>query len=311
MSRRFVILVITLLLVPPATARGERAIQWLQKVEDGMALAQQTKRPLMFWVLGRSDRRDRRMERSQKQAFRDPLVVEMSSRFVPVKLATSRHPELLEDWNLSPRINLEIVFATPAGKKIDTLAPLGVAQPDALARKMVLVFRHYRRQLFEHGIRPKLEDAETSDEDLQAALKLVAEFLILSADQSLVNLLERQSLSPSVRNQAYDALAALSTSTSVEALLSHAIDDEHAADVLVRCTPAAAEQMLPALEGPDPALRLVVYRAVTRICGIRNVKSDRFWQGRVQSVQRHELERVRRLVTATAQRWRKRYAEYR
>jgi len=300
-----------LVAVPRAAAQQDAAIHWSLNVEEAVGQAQRTKRPLMFWVLGRSDSRDDRLERDQKRAFQDPLTVELSRRFVTVRLSRSRYRDLLEKWNLSPKTNLEIVFVTPAGEKIDTLAPQGVANADALARKMTLVFQHYRRRLFEQEIRPKLGDEETAEPELRSALALIAEFLILSADQGVIKLLERGPLSASLRNEVYDTLAALSTPASVKALLERPTEDESAAAALARCTPDAAEQMLPALEGEDPERRLRVYHAVTRICRIHAVKPDRFWQGRIESLKRNELERVRRIVTATAGRWRERYAEYR
>lgn len=311
MARCLPMLATVLLLVPRATAQQSPTIQWSLQAEQSVAHAQQTKRPLMFWVLGRSQGRDDRIERDQKRAFRDPLVVGLSSRFVTVRLARSRHRDLLAKWNLSPRANLEIVFATPAGDKIDTLSPQGAADAGTLARKMTLVFRHYRKQMFSQEIKPKLEGENVKEKDLPAALKLVEEFLILSADQSVIRLLESESLSPGTRKAVYGTLAALSTPASVETLLEHAGEDEQATAALARCTPDAAERMLAELESESPELRLAVYRAVTRICKLRNVKPDRFWQGRIASLKRDEIERVRRLVTTAAERWRKRYAEHR
>jgi hypothetical protein len=276
-----------------------------------VALAKQTRQPLMFWILGRSASRDERVERDQKRAFRDPLVAALSSRFVTVRLSRSRYEDLLEKWNLSRRTNLEIVFVTPDGEKIDTLSPHGACDAGVLARKMTLVYRYYRQVMFEQELKPKLEDDATSDDELKRALKLIARFLILSADQSLIALLERNALSSGVRKEVYETLAALSTSASVDLLLEHAIEDEHAATALGRCTPGAAEQMLPALEDEDPFVRLTVYHAVTQICKLRGVKSDRFWEGRNQVVKRKEIDRVRQLVSATAERWRQRYAEHR
>jgi hypothetical protein len=311
MARCLPVVAAALLLVPRAAGQPDAAIQWSQKVEQAVAQAQEARRPLMFWVLGRSASRDPQVERDQKRAFRDPLVVELSRRFITARLSRSRYRDLLEEWELPPTTNLEIVFVTPAGGKIDTLAPAGVANPGVLARKMALVFQHYRRGVFEAEIKPKLEDEKATDQDLRLAVTLVAEFLILSADQAVIKLLERPRLSSSVRVAAYDALGALSTPASVEALLERAAEDERAGAALRRCTPAAAEQMLPALDADDAGLRLLVYQAVTRICKIRDVKNDRFWEGRNPVVKRKEIERVRRVVTAAAKRWRERYAEYR
>jgi hypothetical protein len=311
MARGLLVLAIALVGTVCAAAQQAVGIQWSLKVEESVAQAQRTKRPLMFWVLGRSASRDHRIERDQKRAFQDSLVVEMSSRFVPVRLSRSRYRDLLEGWDLSPKTNLEIVFTTPAGEKIDTLAPLGACDPETLARKMTLVFRHYREVLFTTDVKPKLEDQDASARDIEAALNLISDFLILSADQAVIKLLEREQITPEIRKAAYQTLAALSTPAGVQVVLEHAATDELAAAALSGCTPDAAEQMLVALDGDDPDLRLAVYHAVTRICKLRDVKSDRFWQGRYERVKREEIERIRQLVTARARRWRDRYAEYR
>ena len=311
MARWLLAIAASLLVAATAAAQPEAGIQWSQDVEQSVALAQHSRRPLMFWVLGRSGSRNHRIESEQREAFRNPLVAELASRFVPVKLSRSRYRDQLEQWRLSPRTNLQIVFATPAGELIDTLSPLGVADADALARKMTLVFRHYRQVMFDKEIKPVLEDKDAPDQRIEAALKLVGEFLILPADQSVAALLKREALDAGLRKAVYETLAVLSTPGCVKALLAHASDDEVAAAALARCTPDAAEQMLPALEGDDPNLRLLVYHAVTRVCKIEGVKADRFWRGRYEHIKQQEIERVRRIVTETAQRWRDRYADYR
>jgi hypothetical protein len=300
-----------LALAVPTEAVQARSIPWSLKVEERVQLAQQTRRPLMFWVLGRSASRDDQIEGRQKRAFRDPLVVELASRFVPVRLSRSRYRDLLTKWGLSPRTNLELVFSTPDGERIDTLSPLGVADPEVLARKMALVFQHYRKVLFDQELRPVLEDAETSERDLRAALRVIAEFSILSSDQHVIKLLEREALEAGMRGEVYDTLAALSTTKSVQALLEHAARHDQAVIALAHCTPDGAEQMLSKLSGEYPALRPLVYQAVTRICDIRDVKPERFWRGPHEWIKQKEIERVRELVTKRAQRWRERYAEYR
>lgn len=308
---RFCVVLAVALLAERAVAQQAGVVEWSLDAEEGVARARQTRQPLMFWVLGRSASRDERIERDQKRAFADPLVVELSTRFVPAKLSRSRYRDLLEQWNLSPRTNLEVVFVTPDGDKIDTLAPQGVSDPEVLARKMTLVYRYYRGVMFEQEFKPKLEDVATTDEELADVLRIIARFLIVSADQSLIALFEREELSEGVRKGLYETLATLSTAASVELLLEHAVEHEPAAAALARCTPDAAERMLPALEGVDPALRLAVYHAVTQICKLRGVKSDRFWDGRNEIIKRKELDRVREEVRSTAERWRRRYAEYR
>jgi len=310
-SRFALVITRVLLLVWPAFAQPAAGIQWSRDAAQSVALARRTHRPLMFWVLGRSASRDHELEREQKRAFADSLVAEIGSRFVPVKLSRSRYHDVLEQWGLPANANLEIVFTTPDGEVIDRLSPGGAAEPDSLARKMTLVFQHYRQGVYERELKEKLTAAPAADSEVKAALEFVNNLLILAADTDVIALLKRAPLSPELRGDVYQTLAVLSTPGSVDALLERAADDEAAASALGGCTPEAAERMLTVLEGDDPRLRLIVYRAVTRICRIPGARPDRFWEGRYERPKQDEVARVRAAVERTAQRWRKRYAEYR
>ena len=228
MTRAALAILMTVLVAGPAAAQPATEIQWSREVEKSVALAKQTRRPLMFWVLGRSASRNDDVERDQKRAFRDPLVVEISSRFVAVKLSRSRYRDVLEQWDLPPNANLEIVFTTPDGELIDRLAPGGVAEPDAFARKMTLVFQHYRDVYYELELKEKLTGAETPENEIATTLRVVNELLILSAAGDVVALLERDTLSPALRKDVYETLAVLSTRATVDALLQHATEDEAA-----------------------------------------------------------------------------------
>ena len=90
--------------------------------------------------------------------------------------------------------------------------------------------------------------------DLKQALKVIDEFTILDADQTVVKLLERPGVNASIGKACYDVLATLSTKPAVEALLERAAtEDKNALRVLPKCTPLAAEQMLDrlSLEAPE------------------------------------------------------------
>ncbi len=294
-----------------AAAQEQATIAWSRDVKQAVALARQTRRPLMFWVLGRSGSRDHRTERDQKRAFRDPLVFALSKRFVPARLSRSRYREQLEEWDLSPRLNMDIVFVTPEGKRIDVLSSQGARDPQVLARKMSLVFHAYRSDLFERELKPKFDDEKTPEQELRAALRLVRELVILPASSTVVKLLERPKHSAALRAELYDTLAVLSTQTTVTALLDEAASDPRAAQALRRCVPSAVPVLLEALGSENQTLHLAVYHAVTRICHIRDVRPDRFWNGRIASLKRKEIERVRTLASQYARRWKERYEEYR
>jgi hypothetical protein len=307
--RRYILVVAALLLAAPAAA--QQGIRWGQDVQRGIKQAQAKNLPLMFWVVGRSGDRDHDTERDQKRAFADPLVLDLSTRFVTVKMSRSRHRDLLQQWDISPRLNLWIVFVKPSGERISDLSATGATHVESLAQKMSLVFRLYRTQLFQNEIKPKLDDEETPTSEVKRALTLIAEYTMLTADDSVIKLLERPNLPPELTTGAYNVLAALSTSKSVKKLLERAVIDKAAAVALTKCTPGAATQMLEAIGGPDADLHKIAYRAVAKVCKVRSAKPDRFWGGKNQRIKDKEIQRIKRIAEKRARDWKSRYEEYR
>lgn len=292
-----------------AEAQSGRGIQWTRDVKQGIATAQQNLLPMMFYVVGpTSDRPD--AEKDQRRAFQDRRVLEQAKRFVPIRISRSQHQDLLEKWGMSPNSNLDIVFVSPAGEKIDMIGAGGAGNPESLANKMFLVFQQHRNQIFSSELAPVLQKPDASAADMNKALKVIEQFVILTADQTLVSLLERPDLDQAVRKRVYEVLAVLSTPTAVQGLLDRSAQEPEAAAALTQCTPAAAEQMLGELGGEDPARHLITYKAVTQICRIREVKPDKFWEGTNTQLKQKELERVKNLVQKTAKRW-SRENEYR
>ena len=310
MSRAALLSTIGLLLVTSASAQAQ-GLKWEMNVEKGVALAKNTRRPIMFYIVGRSGDRQESTERSQKRAFRDKNVQSVARRFVPIKLSRSRHRDLLKKWNLPPRTNLEIVFATPGGDYIDRLAPSGIGHADSFAGKMVLVFRQYRQNLYEAEIKAKLLGEKADVKSRRVAMNMIKEFLIVSADRDVLELLKDAELPAALRKQAYGVLAELSTDKAVKELFKLAAKDALAATALNKCTPDAAEALLEHLGGEIFEDHLRAYRAVTKICKVKSVKPDRFWSGKIERVKTDEVARVRELVRRVARRWRERYAEYR
>ena len=299
-----------MLAAPLATAQT-RPIQWKRNAKQAVEQAQKTARPLMFYITGGRRSRDDDLKDDQQRAFRDPVVVALAERFVPIQIFRSQHTDLIAQWGLRPDVNLEIVFVTPAGEKLDNLSPLGAADPEVLARKLGLVFDYYRNRLFTEDYQPLLQNEQTSPGELTKILERIAEFTITAADATILELLKRDPLSPAVRTQALKTLAALSTPAAVSYLLDCATTDEQASAVLLRCTPAAAESMLPRLEEGSAEECIIVYRALTTICKIRDKRPDRFWQGSIRSIKQKEIKRVSKIVRRTAQRWRETYGQYR
>lgn len=296
------------LLLTPALPAQSGSLRWRLDVEQAIAEARQTRRPLMFWVVGRSGDREESVERDQKRAFRDPAVIDAARRFIPVQLSRSVYREQLEKWQLPPRTNLEIVFATPEGEKIDSLAPSGVGHPESFRQKMNLVYAQYRARLFQNEIRPQLSADAPQPADVQKALQLIESFGIREADQTLVQLAQREGLDAALRKKILDVLAALSTNAAANALYDWAVaGDADAAAALGNCTPPVAERLLPKLGGENLAEHVFVYNVVTRICKIKGAKPDRFWEGTNEKIKHDEIERVKRLVEKAARDWRKRH----
>ena len=294
-----------------APAQDPYGIPWSLHVEDCIAQAKQTRKPLMFYVVEHRYCNVGELILNQQKAFRDPMVLELAARFIPVRLSRTRYGDLLESWNQSREAALQIVFVTPNGVRIDVLSPNGAAEPVSLTRKMALVYKHYRDVLFEKELRPVLENEEASVDMLARVMDLVKQFIIPSADQPVIDLFERESLAPLIANKAYNTLAVLSTDDSVLFLLDEAVETAAAAEALKLCTPGAAETMLSELESDNPYVQLAVYQAVTKICRVERVKPDRFWTGKNRYVLNKEIKRVKKIVKSNARRWRERYAEYR
>ncbi|MBU0641104.1 MAG: hypothetical protein KKB50_19770 [Planctomycetes bacterium] len=301
-------IILALAAAAAAVAQQPRTIPWQLDVQQSIALAKQHNRPLMFYVLGSSSRRDNRIERDQKRSFADPRVVQLSLRFVPVKLSQYQHRDLLTGWGLSEHSNMVVVFVTPTGERIDEIGAAGVANADSFAQKIHLVYNFYRQKMYDQELREKLQNANTGSADLRSALKLVGDMVIEKADADIIKLLERPQLDAAVTKQCYDVLAVLSTNASVDTLLAQATGPDAktaktASSALTDCTPGAAEYLLTALKGDDLNARVVAYQAMVKICRLRNVKPARFWEGDNERVQAEEIKRVEEIVVNLARKW--------
>lgn len=285
-------------------------LKWRLDVEQAVAEAQHTRRPLMFWVVGRSADRNEKTERDQKAVFRDPAIAQAAQRFIAVQLSRSRYRDLVEKWDLPPRTNLEVVFTTPEGDRFANLAPSGVAQAASFRQKMVLAFNDYRQQLFQKEVLPRLTDESASAADLNTALGLIREFEIRAADDALLRLLKREDLDDRTRKAALGALAASSSGNAVRALFDAALaGDADALSALESCTPVGAEHIVDKIGREDEAAHLLAYNACARICNIRNPKPERFWDGPNERVKQEEIENIKRQVERAARDWRRRYED--
>lgn len=296
---------------------GGGKIRWLDDPKAAVDQAKKTHRPIIFYVLGRTDDRDDDIERDQKRALADPLVTELSKRFVCCKLSRSRHRDVLESLKLRSEYQMYMVFVRPGGGLIDQLDGLGVSKKDTLAQKMAAVFRVYRKELFEKELKPVLAASDAKPADVKKALEMIDEYTIVDADRAVIDLLKREGVDKSTEKAGYGLLAKLSTKPAVDFLLEKAADKQAlgpktaALKVLGDCTPGGAELMLPALDGEDAELRLAVYQAVAKITRAKDVKQPRFWEGKNERAMSEEMQRIKKHVESVARKWRDRYEEYR
>lgn len=292
------------------TAIAQSPIQWEASANRGVAEARRTQQPLLFYVVGDDDVEESDLKDAQDRSFRDPTVRGfVQQRFVPVKLSqTSTTAELLRNLKVRADFGLFLLVVTPDSDLVGKIAPVDAASPPRLLKRLSTLFREYRAALYKAELRPVLKADELQPQQMGTALRLVREFLIAEADQSVADLLERDKLTERLRRDVYDTLATLSTKRSVAALLKAAERSTAARGALRECTPAGALHMLPALTSSSGDVRPYVYDAVTAICEVDDLESELFWDVAEPGPRQKEIERVEREVRETASRWREKYA---
>jgi hypothetical protein len=226
---------------------------------------------------------------------------------------------------------------TPDGEKLSGLSGGAVAQPDSLAKKMMMVLQAFGKRVYEKDVKPVLENEDAKPKELKVAIDTINDLHIVAADKGLVELLDRERLGKSTRKMACEALAQLSTKVAVDKLLELAKDDPIAAGSLSKCTPAGAEMMLGAMiptdepvekkpaakeaEGEKPGeegeqekakeepqrFNYPVYKAVTRICRVPKPKPESYFEKAPDDRIAQEVERVSEIVRDVAARWKAQY----
>lgn len=287
-----------------ALAQSGQGIIWQSNPQQAVALAQKANRPLLCYVLATTSDRAERLERDQRRALADSKVVSLARRFVCVKISRVRHKEFLEPFHLRENASLEISFVAPTGEQLGSISGGGVAEADTLAEKLYRVFDFHRQKLFDRELRPVLENKDAKPNEIQAALQTVREFTIGGADATVAALLDRGDLDTKTTTRCYDVLAELSTKISVEKLMSLAESgDTKATKALSKCTPAAAEMMLESWITQEGLIRLELYQAMGKICRIKSLKSDKWWQNAKDYLKTKEIDRVTELVRKSAEAW--------
>lgn len=301
----------TLLATPLVIAQAP--IQWESNTQRGIDIAEHTQRPLLFHVPGDDDGDDSGLEDAQDLVFRDERVrTYVGRRFVPVRLPRSLGTErLLRELDVSARFGLIMVVVTPNGELVGRIDPGDATTPRRFLEELAPLFRKYRNELFASELKPRLTTRELDASEVSDALEKVNQFVILDADDTLVELLDHPDLRPLTRTDVYATLATLSTEASIQALLAAAHDNDGARDALAECTPAGAERMLPAMRNDRGNVRPYVYAAVAEICELDTAKSKLFWRTAAPSEQQAELSRVSDRVEEVAERWKEQIGELR
>jgi hypothetical protein len=291
---------------------AKEPVEWIEGIEQGVAQSKQTQRPILFYLIPRGEDSTDLLDK-QQQSFRDPLVAGIiRERFIAIQMPKSTLARtLLEQMGAADATPLSIVVSTPGPKLVGMISAEEIIEPQVLAQKLTELFRTYRSDLFRKQLQPILTDENASAEKVASALQLVEEFLITEADDAVVELLTREKLSALIKERTYKTLAALSTPRGTGALLRAALEDEAAKEALTQCTPAAAETLVSALDPKDMDRHAVAYEALVQIFKIENPRPADFWKNAEKKLATQEIERVKKIATEAAERWRQEHAAYR
>ena len=308
-----VIVGLILLAAGMSTARADNPIQWMTDVQEGVRTSKRTQRPILFYVPGSRRDRDSSLRSYMLASFRDRMVNDIVwARFVPVRLQrTNENLQMLEKLGAPVTTGLYLAVVKPEGQLVGVISPLDAANPQTLVAGLTDQFRKYRTELFTNELGRSLADPEAKPAQIAHALRLIREFLIVEADESVVRVLDRSDLTNALRSDVYETLAVLSTKASVGELLKRAKDDPLARRELRKCTPGGAEGLLPGLRADDPELVSEVYDAVVAICRVPDPKAAAFWKSASNEDKQREFERVEKRVAERAERWRSRVADIR
>lgn len=306
MSRATILLVLAL---GGGSALAQTSVQWRDDAQRAVQEAQTTKRPLMVYVRGSLSDIDDKIKHAHRDAFQHPRIVQLSGLYVPLRLSRSGDRDVLDQFHFSQTANLIINFVSPTGEELGTISAVGIGNVQSLAEKMLKVFETFTTRLFDAEIRPMLDDQNSTTGQLQDALQVVGRYRIERAENTLVGMLDRPRLDNTVRNAIYDVLAALSTPSSVDALLKLAQQgDARAGEALKKCTPVGAELLLRELDADAEIFPYGIYEAVAASCNIRKTKPERWFERVNAKLRQQEVDRVSQLVHQTAEQWRAQYA---
>jgi hypothetical protein len=304
MARTHLVVTIALWIVAEAIAMPPEPIEWLTDPDVGYAEAKKAELPILLY-LDAHPADEEASDEAQETALAHPLVARVArGRFVAIRLRhASITQTLMQQMQVTDAEPFGIVAATPNGTWVGTIPPDEVAQPITLARELRRILASYGGKLYSEELKPVLEDKSAQPAAIKKALDEIAKFSVAAADEAVINLLDRKELDPALKPRVYRTLAELSTKRSVETLLDAASRDEAAAEALQKCTPAAVEPLLAALNAAKPKQLIAAYDAIVQICAIENGKPADFWDKSSEESRAKEIQRVSQAAAACARQW--------
>lgn len=339
-------------IAPPARAL-DNPPAWRTDLDAALREARDTRRPLFFYVPGARENQDQDRDDAQQAALRDPRVaLQLRERFIPFRV--QRHTEghqFLRQHRILPGGRLRGAAATHAGEVLRQFDPREMSRPLALRDELVRAFRKYRDDFFEKELKPVLDDVESPPAKVITALDWVQKHIIVSADKSVIELLDRVSQpaadgalaepasQPAAsqpagsgakrpapprprprkpdgaadrrREKIYETLALLSTDAAAKALLARAATDPAAAAALGRFQACAAIVIADALNDRYDERHLVAHAALVKVLALKNAKPERFWKASNDADRKKETDRLRKLARSAAEKWHSEYDDVR
>lgn len=297
-------------------ALSARGANWITEPKEAFDIAAREKRPVMVWFRkdeGRGEeRRHNTLDRKKNKdvdVFDDPALAPLLQRFVLLQADARTQCELMKKLGARP---LDVVFATPDGQSLDRV-PTRQVSVSKMADTLHAASSKYRQQVFHDSILPTLANGNAPAADVLRALQWIQQSqpAVPAADESVIALLERKSLAPSVQREGFQTLAALSTGAAVKALFDRSAENDEARKALLKITPGGAEALLASLADKDQNARLRAYDALVQVLAIPQKKGKGFFENARTEDQRAEIERVTNLVKARAENWRNTVGKYR
>jgi hypothetical protein len=287
---------------------GGGIIPWQSEPQRAIQMARSANRPLLVYVVPPVRERVKegsdKLENRQERAFKDLAVLKQARNFVPLKLMRGTYREANREFGFSEAAGYEIRFVTPDGHALGAVPSSDVAVAETLAKRIAAAWEEFIRNVYQTQVKPILDKKDATSAELKSALKLVSDFRIVAAEKDVIELLDRERLDAGTRTSIDETLATLSTKDAVAKLLDRArAGDASATKALDKMTPEGAVLLLPELNPGADKFDYFVYRVVTKVAGVKNVKPEKYFQASEAVHKAEEVQRVSDAVKAAAEKW--------